>query len=164
MWPKSLAYPAPGGGAPLGGAGLRRNNGAMTRSTFEDSRFQHSSVPGWQPTAPDGAGAGMPAPSHPTGPQRPARAPQRRSLTDEAHVWLARLPPRFQPFATARRHPHIVNRMAELWAQPQALSAYFAELLLSGREDRQGFSFDVLTELFDLQSQARIPRRIDVSM
>lgn len=158
MWPKSLAYPAPGGGGPLGGAVPRGNNGAMTRSTFEDSRFQHSSVPGWQPTTPDVAGAGVPVPSYPPGPQRPARAPQRRSLTDEAHVWLARLPPRFQPFATARRHPHIVNRMAELWGQPEALSAYFADLLLSGREDRQGFSFDVLTELFDLQSQAQNPK------
>jgi hypothetical protein len=85
---------------------------------------------------------------------RPQRAPQRRSLTDDAHVWLARLPPRFQPLATARSHPHIVNRMAELWPTPQLLAAYFRELLLSRREGRQGFSFEVLTELFDLQSQA----------
>jgi len=142
----------------MGGPGPRGNNGRMTRTPIDDSRFQHSSVPGWQPTIPDAAGAGGAVPPFPAGPQRPARAPQRRSLTDEAHVWLARLPPRFQPFATARRHPHIVNRMAELWGQPHLLSAYFAELLLSGREDRQGFSFDVLTELFDLQSQAQNPK------
>lgn len=131
----------------------------MTRTPFEDSRFQHSSVPGWQPTTPADLAAAAGAPSsHSTGPQRPSRAPQRRSLTDDAHVWLARLPPRFQPYATARQHPHIVNRMAELWNRPDKLSAYFAELLLSGREDRQGFSFDVLTELFDLQSQAQGPK------
>ena len=89
------------------------------------------------------------------GPVRPTRAPQRRSLTEQAHTWLARLPPRYQPLATARRHPHIVNRMAEMWTRPAELPAYFRDLLLSGREGRKGFSFDVLTELFDLQAMVQ---------
>ena len=62
------------------------------------------------------------------------------------------LPPRFQPLCTARSHPHIVNRMAELWPLPEQLPAYFDELLLSPREGRRGFAFEVLTELFDLQA------------
>ena len=71
-------------------------------------------------------------------------------------MWLARLPPRFQPLATARAHPHIVNRLAELWLASDELTAYFRELLLSRREGRQGFSFGVLTELFDLQAHASL--------
>jgi hypothetical protein len=131
----------------------------MTRPPSDDSIFSHSSVPGWQPTAPDDGRGLRAAASARSG---PTRAPQRRSLTDEAHVWLARLPPRFQPLATARLHPHIVNRLAELWANPERLPTYFSELLLSRREGRQGFAFEVLTELFDLQAllqDTKGPRR-----
>ena len=120
----------------------------------DDSSFPTSSLPGWQPTMPDGFGAPRTVPTTRSG---LSRAPQRRSLTDEAHVWIARIPPRFQPLSTARRHPHIVNRLAELWATPDALPAYFAELLLSRRPGRQGFTFDVLTELFDLQALLQQP-------
>jgi len=122
----------------------------MTRAP--DSGFQSSNLPGWQPTAPAGLPT-APLPPPPIAGHR-RRAPQRRFLTDQAHVWLARLPPRFQPLATARAHPHIVNRLAELWPMPDQLADYFRELLFSRREGRRGFSFDVLTELLDLQSQA----------
>lgn len=118
-----------------------------------DSRMAANSTPGWATTLSPAEAALHPASGLPmTAPIRRAREPQRRSLTDTAHVWLARLPPRFQPLCTARAHPHIVNRMAELWAQPERLPAYFDELLLSSREGRRGFAFDVLTELFDLQA------------
>ncbi|MEY4564808.1 MAG: hypothetical protein RLZZ618_4085 [Pseudomonadota bacterium] len=80
------------------------------------------------------------------------RGPQARSLTAAAHLWLAKLPPRYQPLALARRHPHIVNQLEALWGSPARLSGYFRELLLSHRLQRAGFSFDVLTELTDLQS------------
>lgn len=95
-------------------------------------------------------------PSHPvsaapSGP--PQRKPQAQALTPAAHVWLGRLPPRYQPLATARRHPHIVNRLCELWDTPAALPAHLRELLLSSRPvRREGFAFEVLTELADLQS------------
>jgi hypothetical protein len=85
-------------------------------------------------------------------PPYPARQPQPLSMSPAAHVWLASLPPRFQPLATARRHPHIVNRFCEIWRQPVEVAQYFQELLLSNRPDRGGFSFDVLGELVDLQS------------
>ncbi len=94
-----------------------------------------------------------------TAPASAARAPhfqrvsQGHSLTPTAHAWLAGLPPRYQPLATARRFPHIVNRFAALWDAPTGLPGYFKELLLSTRPgEREGFSFDVLTELSDLQS------------
>lgn len=122
----------------------------MTSSSYPDSDgFATSNHSGWSPTTSPGLSAGRrPVPVR----SGTTRAPQRRSLTDDAHVWLARLPPRYQPLATARRHPHIVNRLAALWALPAELPAYFQELMLSRRAGRQGFAFEVLTELADLQS------------
>lgn len=92
-----------------------------------------------------------PAPAASAG--HPQRKPQAQALTPAAHVWLSTLPPRYQPLATARRHPHIVNRLCELWDTPAALPAHLRELLLSSRPARrEGFAFEVLTELADLQS------------
>ncbi|MCR5883090.1 hypothetical protein LRS03_09595 [Rhizobacter sp. J219] len=83
----------------------------------------------------------------------PERQPQAQALSADAHAWLAGLPPRYQPLATARRHPHIVNRLCELWATPTDLPAYMRELVLSSRPvRREGFAFEVLTELADLQA------------
>lgn len=85
----------------------------------------------------------------------PQRKPQSQALTSKAHVWLARLPPRYQPLATARRHPHIVNHLCELWDAPAQLPDHFRELMLSSRPGRrEGFAFEVLTELADLQAMA----------
>src|SRR5882724_2017290 len=85
-------------------------------------------------------------------PPYPARQPQRQSMSPAAHLWLAGLPPHFQPLATARRHPHIVNHLSGMWGHQTELNSYFQELLLSRRPEREGFSFDVLGELVDLQS------------
>ncbi len=87
------------------------------------------------------------------------RGPEVRSLTSAAHDWLARLPPRYQPLATARRHPHIVNRLCALWDTPSQRSAYFHELMLVNLKQRAGFSFEVLTELTDLQAMLEPPQR-----
>jgi hypothetical protein len=86
-----------------------------------------------------------------TGPY-PQRKPQPVSMLPATHFWIARIPPRFQPLTTARRHPHIVNRLCEIWNDPAAVAVYFQSLLLSSRPGRMGFSFDVLGELVDLQS------------
>ncbi len=85
--------------------------------------------------------------------QRKAQLP---ALTTGAHIWLASLPPQYQPLSTAHRHPHIVNRMSELWATPGELPEYFSELMLSRRPGREGFTFEVLTELADLQAMLDI--------
>lgn len=87
-----------------------------------------------------------------TGSAHPQRKPQAQVLSTSARVWLGNLPTRYQPLATARRHPHIVNRLCELWDTPAELPAHMRELLLSSRPARrEGFSFEVLTELADLQ-------------
>lgn len=80
----------------------------------------------------------------------PQREPQEKSLTPLAHEWLAKLPPRYQPFVTARLHPHIVNRLSASWHLPSQLSGYFQGLLLATRKGRAGFSLGVLTEITDL--------------
>jgi hypothetical protein len=85
----------------------------------------------------------------------PQRKPQAQALTTRAHVWLARLPPRYQPLATARQHPHIVNRLCEMWDTPAQLPPHLHELMLSNRPGgREGFAFEVLTELADLLNLA----------
>lgn len=105
---------------------------------------------GWMATAPSALMGGPLGPSHRTPP--PKRAPQACGLSGIAEEWLASLPPRYQPLATAQRHPHVVNRLAALWERPLSLPAYFDELLLSNRPGRAGFSFEVLTEIADLRS------------
>ncbi len=87
----------------------------------------------------------------------PKRKPQATALTPEAHTWLARLPPRYQPLATARRHPHIINQLCEAWDRQAELPAHFRELMLSSRPGRRaGFQFEVLTELADLQAMVEL--------
>jgi hypothetical protein len=108
-----------------------------------------STIPGaWARTPPTRT---PPQTAAPGGPAQ--RQPQEKALTPAAHDWLAQLPPRYQPLATARRHPHIVNRLSELWGRPADLPAHLRELMLSSRPGRrEGFAFEVLTELADLQS------------
>ena len=89
----------------------------------------------------------------------PQRKPQAQSLTPKAHVWLARLPPRYQPLATARRHPHIINKLCQMWGASPDLEGHFRELMLSSRPGREGFAFEVLTELADLQSMVEAMQR-----
>jgi len=48
-----------------------------------------------------------------------------------------------------RSHPHIVNRLRQLWGQPEG-SRYLAELMVDARGGRAGFSREVFTELLTL--------------
>src|SRR6218665_2397733 len=158
--------PVHGGAAGLSGVAGSFNNhlhafllplllplGAMSstsRHTLPGFDF-FPSQSGWLPTAPAEL-ADAPQARLMGSVPRYTRAPQLQSLTPAAHAWLTALPPRYQPLATARRHPHIVNRLSALWDVPEQLPAYLQDLLLANRPGREGFSFDVLTELTDLQS------------
>jgi hypothetical protein len=125
----------------------------MNRLPFDDI---NSSPLGsqWMSTAPSQF---MDEPPTRLAPMHPQRKLQRAdALTDDAHVWLERLPPRYQPLETARRHPHVVNRLSMMWVTPAGLPAFFRELMLSSRPGREGFAFEVLTELADLQSMMEL--------
>ena len=121
-------------------------------------------TPPWGESGPDARRQALSSPSPSAAPgsfithrspidgNRPQRGSQDKSLTLAAHGWLAKLPPRYQPMVTARRHPHIVNQLSALWDVPARLSSYVHELLLATRRNREGFSLGVLTELTDLQT------------
>jgi hypothetical protein len=143
--------PAAGGERPLVLPQGRENNPAMMSSTPPDASAGPSTLPGaWASSRPP-ARSSPPVQKDAAG--HPQRKPQAGTLTPQAHAWLSQLPPRYQPLATARRHPHIINRLCELWAQPAELPIHLRELMLSNRPGRRkGFAFEVLTELADLQS------------
>lgn len=125
----------------------------MNRSPFDEVNAAPLGSQ-WMPTAPSQF---IDEPMTHLARPHPNRKPQVSDvLTDDAHVWLARLPPRYQPLVTADRHPHIVNRLAMMWGKPAELPAFFRELMLSSRPGREGFAFEVLTELADLQSMLEL--------
>ncbi|MFM2347759.1 MAG: hypothetical protein RL654_2512 [Pseudomonadota bacterium] len=94
-----------------------------------------------------------------TGLSTPVEAASGERLTVFATRWLQSLPVPVRPVITARRHPHIINRMALAWGDHHAVADYFDSLLISSRPDRRGFAVEVLDELVDLQ-QAFMDGRI----
>ena len=73
--------------------------------------------------------------------------------------WLQSLPVSIRPLITAKRHPHIVNKLAILWGVDEAVHTYFDELLISSRPGRRGFAMEVLDELVELQRAVQEKRR-----
>jgi hypothetical protein len=65
--------------------------------------------------------------------------------------WVESLPPEFQPAATLRDYPRIVNALARSWNDREAFSAYLDSLLVDRRGGRRGFPGDVHHELVCLQ-------------
>ena len=55
------------------------------------------------------------------------------------------------PHQLAARHPHIVDRIVQLWGG-SALEGYFDNLMLDTRCTRTGFSPEVLAEIFALHN------------
>jgi hypothetical protein len=53
---------------------------------------------------------------------------------------------------TARRYPHVINKLALAWHRDEAFDAVIDELLFTQRPNRQGFPPGVLRELVDLRS------------
>ena len=61
---------------------------------------------------------------------------------------LLRHPDRY-PTRLDERHPHILERIAQLWGTSQ-IDQYLQELLLDTRGDRQGFAPEVMSDLMYL--------------
>ena len=89
----------------------------------------------------------------------PTPAPARRAveLSSQADDILAALRGPLK-LELLLNYPHVLNRMAELWAHPRFMTQYFEELLLDSRGGRSGFPLEVIAELTRLRSyyQTRI--------
>lgn len=54
------------------------------------------------------------------------------------------------PHQLAARFPHVIAKMEDLWDNPQAMNAYFEDLLVSNRPNRKGFPPEVGKEIIRL--------------
>ena len=90
------------------------------------------------------------AASNPAAPHRRAPSPP-DTLKPTTVQWLAALPPPLRPRQLPIKFVRVANRLADVWHDAAACSAYFQELLLDGRGGRAGFPRDVGTELAALQ-------------
>ena len=81
---------------------------------------------------------------------RSAAAQHEDRLSPPAETWLAGLPEHAQPRRLAARHPRIVNRLAELWADRHASAAALDSLAVDERGGRGGFSPAIRAELMRL--------------
>jgi tankyrase len=83
-------------------------------------------------------------------------------MTDAARELAAQLADRGAPLVhTAAGFPHVVDKLAAAWDDPERLREVFDELLIDRRGGRQGFPAQVLQELLALYArcQHRLPRR-----
>ena len=65
--------------------------------------------------------------------------------------FLAALPVAVRPLKLGERYPRIVNTLGLLRAQPPSFRAYFDDLFVDTRGDRQGFPPDIKEELARLK-------------
>jgi hypothetical protein len=77
----------------------------------------------------------------------PMNAPLPRTLQ-----WAAHLRADVRPEQLLRLYGRIANNLAALWGQPDAMYAYFDELLHDRRGHRKGFPPDVMAELLALRT------------
>lgn len=81
------------------------------------------------------------------------QAPQslQGTLDQETRQWIAGLPEHVRPRHTAARFPRILVELCARWPTPLACRAYFTDLLIDHRGNRQGFPFAVASELASLK-------------
>lgn len=68
-------------------------------------------------------------------------------LLPNTQKWLDALPPRIQPHALCKLYARIANLIAAMWADTEAMKAYFDELIADRRRGRRGFPPDVFDDL-----------------
>jgi len=73
------------------------------------------------------------------------------TLSDNAIAVLATLPTSVKPILLSIDFPHIVNRIADLWARPILLDRYFEDLSVDARGGRKGFPLGVALEIANLR-------------
>lgn len=85
-------------------------------------------------------------------------------LTGEALRLLVRLDGKVRLEELPTRFPRVLNRIAEIWRNPQQSDRYFDELLLYSRGVRQGFPQSVIREIASLHHhhlRRMFPKRFD---
>jgi hypothetical protein len=65
--------------------------------------------------------------------------------------WATNLPAGVQPLAMMQRLPRIVNAIARLWRDSEALRQYLDDLLVDRRGGRRGLPPDIHNELLTLR-------------
>jgi len=64
---------------------------------------------------------------------------------------LESLPPTLRLMALRGLYPRVMNRIADAWHSPAAFATLVDSLLIDDRGHRQGFPFEVITELTELR-------------
>jgi hypothetical protein len=85
-------------------------------------------------------------------------APPPRTRSGESHQievcavrLLESLPATLRLVALRGLYPRVLNRIADAWPSPAAFAALVDSLLIDDRGSRQGFPFEVITELTELR-------------
>jgi hypothetical protein len=84
----------------------------------------------------------------------PFRKPPRAEdlvLNEQARAWAQALPRHARADNLVRLYARIANKLALLWPDPEACSAYFDDLLIDRRGGRKGFPPEVGKELVALR-------------
>lgn len=66
--------------------------------------------------------------------------------------WIRSLPRPVRPRALAKLFPRIANILADDWSRPAAFETRLRNYMLDERGNRQGFPFEVVVELSQLQN------------
>ena len=83
--------------------------------------------------------------------RRTSQPGEQEQLADPAQAWLDNLPEHAQPRRLAARHPQVVNRLADVWADSRAAADAIDLLMTDQRGGRTGFSPAIRAELMRLQ-------------
>jgi len=90
--------------------------------------------------------------------------PRSAELTGEALRFLVKLDRKVRLDELATRFPRVLNRIAQVWDNPQQAARYFDDLLLYSRGVRQGFPHAVVSEIASLHQyhlERTFPKRVD---
>lgn len=72
-------------------------------------------------------------------------------LSAQATAWCGQLPEFARPKVLCARHPHVANRLATLWSEPEACVSLLESLLIDARGGRSGFAPSVRAEIVRLE-------------
>lgn len=75
-----------------------------------------------------------------------------KRLTPDAFQWLHEMPRHERPIQLALQFPRIVNKLADIWPDNMATTAYLQELLVDLRGNRRGFPAPVIGDLMRLRA------------